>query len=74
MRYLFVFVLLAGATTVALACDVCGCSAGGNYFGILPRFGKHFLGIRYQYSASGILLAQFEKMVDSSAGRSEKQN
>jgi hypothetical protein len=32
-----------------LACDVCGCSAGGTYFGILPQFHKHFIGIQYYY-------------------------
>jgi hypothetical protein len=32
------------------ACDICGCSIGGQYFGILPNYQKHFLGIRYQYS------------------------
>ncbi|MDX1943706.1 MAG: hypothetical protein SFU99_24275 [Saprospiraceae bacterium] len=33
----------------AQACDVCGCSIGGNYFGILPQFHGHFVGLRYQY-------------------------
>lgn len=29
------------------ACDVCGCSLGGNYFGILPQFNKNFVGLRW---------------------------
>lgn len=29
------------------ACDVCGCSAGGNLMGILPQFHNHFIGLRY---------------------------
>lgn len=33
----------------ALSCDICGCSVGGNYFGILPKFQNNFIGIRYQY-------------------------
>lgn len=33
------------------ACDICGCSAGGNYFGILPKFQQNFVGIRYQYQS-----------------------
>jgi hypothetical protein len=33
----------------ALACDICGCSASGNYFGILPKFQQNFAGVRYQY-------------------------
>lgn len=31
------------------ACDVCGCSFGGNYYGVLPQFSKHFVGLRYQH-------------------------
>ncbi len=49
MRYLLVIAMLAITTSNALACDICGCSSGGSYFGILPRFGKHFAGVRYQY-------------------------
>ena len=33
--------------TAASACDVCGCSAGGNYFGVLPNFKKNYLGMRF---------------------------
>jgi len=33
----------------ALACDVCGCSIGGQYLGILPQFNSHMVGLRYQY-------------------------
>lgn len=51
MRYLLVFALLTGAMAGVNACDICGCSSGGSYFGILPRFGKHFAGVRYQYRA-----------------------
>lgn len=41
-------VLLANSlTTGAVACDVCGCSLGGNYFGILPLYNKNFLGFRW---------------------------
>ena len=29
------------------ACDVCGCSLGGNYFGILPLYYKNFVGMRW---------------------------
>jgi len=33
----------------AQACDVCGCSIGGQYMGILPQFNSHMAGLRYQY-------------------------
>ncbi|MCC6283374.1 MAG: hypothetical protein IT262_22405 [Saprospiraceae bacterium] len=46
------FLLLAGAVLSVprdvRACDVCGCSGGGGYFGILPQFQRHFVGMRWQ--------------------------
>lgn len=33
----------------ANACDVCGCSMGGSYIGILPQFHKNFVGFQYSY-------------------------
>ncbi|HRG08837.1 MAG TPA: hypothetical protein PLJ08_09690, partial [Cyclobacteriaceae bacterium] len=39
--------LLLLASTNTHACDVCGCSLGGNYFGILPQFNKNFVGLRW---------------------------
>ncbi|MCB0545446.1 MAG: hypothetical protein R2791_19750 [Saprospiraceae bacterium] len=47
MRTLFVAVALLSFATAASACDVCGCSAGGQYTGILPQFHRHFLGLRW---------------------------
>lgn len=35
----------------AMACDVCGCAVGGNSLGILPRFTKHFIGLRATHSS-----------------------
>lgn len=35
----------------AIACDVCGCAVGGNSIGILPRFNKHFIGVRSTYAS-----------------------
>ena len=34
-------------TNTSFACDVCGCSLGGYYFGILPQYTSHFIGLRY---------------------------
>jgi hypothetical protein len=42
---LMFLLLLASINTHA--CDVCGCSLGGNYFGILPQFNKNFVGLRW---------------------------
>ncbi len=33
----------------AIACDVCGSSAGNQYMGILPQLGGNFVGLQYQY-------------------------
>jgi hypothetical protein len=42
-----VFLLTVVLLQPTLACDVCGCSLGGNYFGILPQFNKNFVGLRW---------------------------
>ncbi|MCW5922699.1 MAG: hypothetical protein KIS77_10155 [Saprospiraceae bacterium] len=47
MRTLFIAVALLAILPGASACDVCGCSIGGNYFGILPQFHRHFVGLRW---------------------------
>lgn len=47
MRTLFLTVALMAFASCAAACDVCGCSIGGNYFGILPQFHRHFVGMRW---------------------------
>lgn len=47
MRTLFIAVALLAFCSGASACDVCGCSIGGNYFGILPQFHRHFIGLRW---------------------------
>lgn len=33
----------------ASACDVCGCSSGGGFTGIMPLYHRHFVGMRYTY-------------------------
>lgn len=40
------FILIFFAKS-SLACDVCGCSSNANYFGILPQFKQHFVGVKY---------------------------
>ncbi|MFN3916542.1 MAG: hypothetical protein ACK4K0_02265 [Flavobacteriales bacterium] len=49
MKYIittFFFLIFVNSTS---ACDVCGCSAGGSYLGILPQFQKNLFGMRYNY-------------------------
>lgn len=40
-----IFLLMIGYSSIG--CDVCGCSLGGNYYGILPMFNKNFVGLRW---------------------------
>lgn len=40
--------LLALSSLSAQACDQCGCASSG-YMGIVPQFGRHYIGLRYQY-------------------------
>lgn len=46
------FILSAGlllSVFTASACDICGCSSGSAFTGILPQFNRHFIGLRYTY-------------------------
>ncbi|MEI9918334.1 MAG: hypothetical protein WDO14_05965 [Bacteroidota bacterium] len=47
MKKLLIVVMMMLIAGQASACDVCGCSLGGNYFGILPFYGKNFVGLRW---------------------------
>jgi|JI9StandDraft_1071089.scaffolds.fasta_scaffold04781_8 hypothetical protein len=40
-------IILFAITKQSKACDVCGCSLGGSYYGILPQFQKNFIGLRW---------------------------
>lgn len=48
--YLFslYFLLL---TLPGLACDLCGCSNSGSFFGILPQGHRGFVGVRYRHAS-----------------------
>lgn len=43
--------LMALSTLSGQACDLCGCSNGGSFFGILPQGHRGFLGVRYRYNS-----------------------
>ena len=50
MKEILLILFIAGMMVVrydAAACDVCGCSLGGGYYGILPQFNKNFVGLRW---------------------------
>lgn len=49
MRIIFTIMGLLCVIAVS-ACDICGCSVGGNYLGILPNYQRHFIGTRYRFS------------------------
>ncbi len=52
MKYgIATLILIAIASAGATACDVCGCSLGGNYFGILPLYNKNFVGLRWSQAS-----------------------
>jgi hypothetical protein len=46
-RFVAITILSLASIQPILACDVCGCSLGGNYFGILPLYNKNFVGLRW---------------------------
>jgi hypothetical protein len=47
MKKIIVIIILFTTVSNASACDVCGCSLGGNYFGLMPHFNKNFIGVRW---------------------------
>ncbi|HRI77969.1 MAG TPA: hypothetical protein PLR06_00410 [Cyclobacteriaceae bacterium] len=51
MKQLFVLLLLLFFSIPLFSCDVCGCSLGGNYFGILPLYNKNFIGLRWSQAS-----------------------
>lgn len=46
MKSLLSLLVLVSLPLLSRACDVCGCSVGGPYFGILPQHHRYVLGLR----------------------------
>jgi hypothetical protein len=47
-KYLLLYILL-GLSPASYACDACGCSNSGAYFGLMPQSNKTLVGVRYQH-------------------------
>ncbi|WP_051633308.1 hypothetical protein [Thermonema rossianum] len=67
MRY-FILLLVIALLPVSntQACEICGCGAGSYYFGIMPQFHRHFVGLRYRQ-------AGFRSHVNSDYLRTQEQ-
>lgn len=51
MKKTYLLSLFLLLTLPALACDLCGCSNSGSFFGILPQGHRKFIGLRYRHAA-----------------------
>ncbi|MEZ4798615.1 MAG: hypothetical protein R2809_02325 [Flavobacteriales bacterium] len=49
MKKIITLIVLITISTNLLACDICGCGAGGSFLGIIPQFGRTQFGIRSSF-------------------------
>ncbi len=50
-KIIVVLLLLVISSSIVYGCDVCGCKLGGLYYGILPQYNSHFVGVRYSHAS-----------------------
>ncbi|MFH6983445.1 hypothetical protein [Marinoscillum luteum] len=50
-KHLYLFILAVMLSLSGRACDVCGCSLSGLYFGFLPNQNTHFVGVKYSHAS-----------------------
>ena len=48
IKYILFYILLLISPS-SFACDACGCSNSGAYFGLMPQSNKSLIGVRYQH-------------------------
>ena len=48
IKYILFYILLL-ISPASFACDACGCSNSGAYFGLMPQSNKSLIGVRYQH-------------------------
>jgi len=48
IKYILFYILLLISPS-SFACDACGCSNSGAYFGLMPQSNKSLIGLRYQH-------------------------
>lgn len=49
MKRIICFATMLLVVQSAFACDVCGGSSSGNYFGILPNYRKNYIALKYHF-------------------------
>ncbi len=54
MKFILFIIIVFVLHNELKSCDICGCSVSGNYFGLLPQYRKHFIGLRVHYRTYSI--------------------
>ncbi|HEY8403708.1 MAG TPA: hypothetical protein VIK71_03770 [Flavobacteriales bacterium] len=49
MKRIIILVMCIMIYSFTSACDACGCAGGGDGWGIMPNYNRHYAGLRFQY-------------------------